>query len=517
VCETSFISTRLLSTKRISITLTLTCATLIVAFGQVLQTKRLELPLFDHSEKFQIISAAGSGLFLHRAIQIGKINQLQLIKLDTALTQQWSGFLPIEPGYSLSSKLVKGDFLYLLMRYQDFTKNDFLLYRIHESTGDFSREFIKSFIPFNPTDFQITEGAALIGGYFNRVPVVMHYSLSTLKSKVLPGMFNDIGELTQVRVHNDGSFDVLISSLTPLKQRTLWIKSYTSEGELLRNIALDPEENKHLIFGRSLKTEQNLQLVAGVYGTRSAEYSRGIFITNLDPSGMQQTKYYNFADLKNFFKYMRSGREHRIKQRIERKKIKGKRIRFNYRFLVHEVIPYKDQYVLLGEAFYPKYITVNQGPYSFFTPRISPGAFISNGRIFDGYYYTHAVVMGFDRNGNLLWDNSFEINDVRTFTLEQFVKLEVQDDRIALVYLFENELRTKIIQGDQVIEGKSNDVIKGLNGQEIVRKQKGAESKLEYWYDDFLYAYGVQDVVNPFRQNEPRKVFYINKITYPDN
>ena len=198
-----------------------------------------------------------------------------------------------------------------------------------------------------------------------------------------------------------------------------------------------------------------------------------------------------------------------MKERIERRKVKGKRIKFSYRFLVHEIVPYKNQYVLLGEAFYPRYKSVEPS-YGFFTGSPQYGG-LRNGRVFDGYSYTHAVVMGFDQSGKLLWDNSFEINDVRTFTLEQFVKLEVQEDRIALLYLFENELRTKIIQDDQVLEGKTFEPIRTKTENEIVKKEETELSKLDYWYQNFFYAYGIQEITNP--GTGKRRVFFINKIS----
>jgi hypothetical protein len=239
-------------------------------------------------------------------------------------------------------------------------------------------------------------------------------------------------------------------------------------------------------------------------------YSRGLFLASIDAGGNQQLRYYNYGDLDNFFKYMKAKREARVKDRIERRKVKGKRTRFNYRFLVHEIVPYKNQYILLGEAFYPKYVSTAGSMSPFF----SSGGYstmMRDGRIFDGYYYTHAVVMGFDQQGNLLWDNSFEINDVKTYTLEQFVKLEVQGDRIALLYLFDNELRTKIIQDDQVLEGKSFKNIKMKFDKDEVTKEQIAMSKLDYWYRDYFYAYGIQEITNP--ELGKRRVFFINKIS----
>jgi hypothetical protein len=482
---------------------------LATAYAQVKQTLRYEIPLQSFDKNFEIISADTSGLYVYRKLYSVKDDQLHIIKLDTAFREKWAGYLAVNKNYLLMGKSSFQDKLYLLFRYYDFTRNDLLLFAINHQTGEYIRYIIKSFIPFTPSEFQLTKNAALIGGYYNKVPVVLHFSFSQQKSKVLPGLFNEAGELTQVRTHNDGSFDVLISALNFQRQRTIWIKNYDPEGKLLKNIAMRVDDNRHLIFGRSLKTGQNQQIVAGVYGTKGAEYSRGLFISAIDGAGNESTRYYNFGDLENFFKYMRAKREKRVKSRIERKKIKGKRIRFNYRFLVHELIPYKDQYILLGEAFFPKYKSLDQ-------PSYGGGYTRASARVFDGYHYTHAVVMGFDAKGNLLWDNSFEINDVRTFTLEQFVKLEVQEDKIALLYLFDSEIRTKIIQGDKVLEGKSNDPIKTLNENEIIKKEYTDESKLDYWYNDHLFAYGVQEIVNPkFGNTAKRRVFYINKVTYP--
>lgn len=483
-----------------------------------MQTDRFEASIDHPKQFFEIVPASDKGLYLHRRLSGLKEDQFQLIKLDTSFEQNWSGFLSVEKNYLLMGRKAFDTKLFLLLRYKDYSKNDLILFIINEIDGQYTRYNIKSYIPFAPTEFQITDKAALIGGYYNRIPVVLHFSFLTFMSKVLPGLFSETGELTQIKTYDDGSFDVLISAKNHARQRTLWIKNYGPEGNLYRNFPLEPEENKHLIFGRSLKTDGDKQIVAGVYGTRSSEYSRGLFIATIEPSGLEQMRYYNFGDLQNFFKYMKANREKRIKNRIERRKIKGKKIRFNYRFLVHELVQYKDQYVLLGEAFYPRYLSVDRGYYSgFFNPNgVMPNSIIKNGRIFDGYYYTHAVVMGFNESGKLLWDNSFEINDVKTFTLEQFVKLEVLPDRIALMYLFENHIRTKIIKDDVVLEGKTIDPIRTFNENDIVKEEKNDVNKLEYWYNNYLYAYGVQDVVTPSSEGAvKRKVFFINKVHYP--
>lgn len=479
---------------------------------QVLQTNRFELFSARDEASFEVIPAFESGIFLYRRVGTDTQDHIQLIKLDTAFKEQWKGFLPINDRFVLVGKKVDRKNLYFLLRYRDFTRNNFQLFTIDISTGDFYMRDVRNFIPFTPSEFQVTEKGAIMGGYYNQVPVVMYYAFETNRAKVLPGLLNESGELTQIKVYNDHTFDVLISARNFKGQNTIFIRSYDENGDLLRNFALDPTDNSHLIFARSMKTPNDLEIVAGVFGGKNSLYSRGLFLAGIDADGNQQLRYYNYGDLDNFFKYMKAKREARVKERIERRKIKGKRTRFNYRFLVHEIVPYKNQYVLLGEAFYPKYVSTDRGLSPFFyNGATSPGNIMRDGRIFDGYHYTHAVVMGFDQNGNLLWDNSFEINDVKTFTLEQFVKLEVQGDRIALLYLFDNELRTKIIQDEEVLEGKTIENIKTNFDSDVVRKEQISMNKLEYWYKDYFYAYGVQEIANAERGK--RRVFFINKIT----
>ncbi len=481
---------------------------------QVLQTKRYEIPASKDEKSFEVIPAQEDGLFLFRRLIGPKTDQIEIVKLDTAFQENWKGYLPIEKKFLLMGRKAAEGKIFFLLRYFDYSQNNFELFAIEQYTGKFVKHAIRNFIPFAPAEFQVTEKAAIIGGYYNQVPVVIYYSFLTGRTKILPGLLNENGELTQVRIYPDGTFDILISARNFRGQQTVWIKNYDSNGDLQSNFSLEPDGSRHLIFARSIKTNNNMQLVAGVFGGRNSDYSRGLFLASIDPSGMQQLRYYNYSDLENFFSYMKAKKEQRVKERIKRRKIRGKKTRFNYRFLVHEIVPFNNQYILLGEAFYPRYISTDRTYYGgFFSPNsVYQNAIIRDGRIFDGYHYTHAVVMGFDLNGRLLWDNSFEINDVRTFTLEQFVKLEIINNKIALLYLFENELRTKIIQNDEVLEGKTVEPIKTNAENEIVKREETDLNKLDYWYRDFFFAYGVQEITNP--GTGKRRVFFINKIQY---
>lgn len=498
---------------------TVICAlslTQMTASAQITQSNRYELILQDNEPEFHLTTNA-NGLFLSRHLSGYSADHLELIRLDTSFTEKWKGFIALDTRYVLAGRRAFNNHAFFLFRHLDPTVRDLVLFAVNEEDGTYIRYNIKSYIPFLITELQVMNNVVLVGGYYNRVPLVLYYHTELRQSRILPGLFNEEGELTQIKPYADGTFDVLISAKNFTRQKTIWTKSYSPDGNLIGHYTLTPEGNKNLIFGRSIKTDRQTQLIAGVYGHKNSEYSRGIFVSSIDPAGYQQLKYYNFGDLENFFKFMKAKRENRIKERIERRKIKGKRVKFNYRFLVHEVIEHRGQFILLGEAFYPKYRSLESSYYGGFFRTFPSNLSIRDGRIFDGYWYTHAAIMAFDETGKLLWDNSFEINDLRTFTLEQFVKIEVQDDKVILLYFFENKLRTKIIQGNKVLEGKTADPIRTLYDNDIILalKESATSGKLEYWYDHFFYAYGIQNIVNGTDTplSPKRRVFFINKIS----
>ena len=396
---------------------------------------------------------------------------------------------------------------HLLKNYGNF---DFNVIALDVNTRGYNSYLIKNLIPLSPTDFNISTNAILIGGYFNYRPVVLHFSFATGRSRLLPGFFNDEGDLNQIITNTDGLIDIIVSARNIQRKKVLWARSYTPEGDLIKVTVLEGEADKNLIFGRSIRKADGTQIIAGNFGVRNTEYSRGVFITELNIEGEHTIQYYNFSDLENFFKFMKPRREVRIKERIEKRKLNGKKNRQSYHFLTHELRQYGNEYILLGEAFYLRYLYAN--PYGSF----GSGSTIRGDRIFDGYRYTHASIIAFDDTGQIKWDNAFEMNDIKTFSLNQFVRLVPSREELGMVYLVANALRNKKIIRNQVLQGKSTTALKLKFDFDVVRERATESSALEYWYDPYLFAYGIQDVNSTSAKNNlGRKVLFINKLKYP--
>ena len=93
---------------------------------------------------------------------------------------------------------------------------------------------------------------------------------------------------------------------------------------------------------------------------------------------------------------------------------------------------------------------------------------------------------------------------------------DTRDGSIILLYLYDNQIRSKIIQGNQVVEGMSFNQIKMAFDDDVVKEDDSEIEKLEPWYDNNYFAYGEQHIKNlkdaGVKLN--RRVFYVNKVRY---
>jgi hypothetical protein len=488
------------------------------AQAQIDQPGRFEIELDIFDDEFYVLSGEEQGLLVYKPLKVfdGKNQLWKFIKLDTTLQVQWERDFYINQTHVYRGFDYSGSNFSLLYQITEKSSLDLLLLQLDEFNGDTSMHRIKNLVRLELDQFEMNPEAAVIAGYYNTDPVVIHYDLKAKKSKVLPGIYGHKTELAHVRVDDD-YINILLTARTFDNSNTLTLKTYDPEGNYLDSYTFQPANDVGLVFGRVAKLDIEGSLICGTYGSRKSDFSRGLFIANHSEESKQEIRYFNYADLDNFFTYLKAKRQKRISEKITRKKVKGKKVKFNYRLLVHDIMKNGDEYIMLGEAFYPKYNSY--GTYSPYSS--SYGSYSGRNYMppsFAGYRYTHAVVIGFNEKGEILWDNSFQISDILSFQLEQFVHADVRDDKIVLLYLYENEIRTKIISGSEVVEGRSFNNMR-LTFEDDVINDKSSYSNvggLDKWYDHTYFAYGVQKIKNlrdtGVKLN--RRVFYINKVKY---
>ena len=86
-----------------------------------------------------------------------------------------------------------------------------------------------------------------------------------------------------------------------------------------------------------------------------------------------------------------------------------------------------------------------------------------------------------------------------------------------LLYLYDNQIRSKIIEGDEVIEGKRFDNLKLTFEDDKVNDYSANKiGGLEKWYGNTYAAFGIQRIKNLKDAGVElnRRVFYVNKVQY---
>lgn len=485
-----------------------------VLFAQIKQPFRFEIPLTEDDYDFEVLGLQDESLLIFRKKRITTDDSQawEFMKLDSTLKPVWNKTFYINKQFVYARNTSSSGHAYLLFINHKEGLN-LELVDINSKDGTATHQTIKNIIPFSLTHFEAATHGVFVGGLYNYRPLVIYYNFEKQRPTILPGFYHERSELVQLKVNDDQTTEVILSSQSyRYRNKTiLHVKTFDEEGNLIKDAILEDHNDKNsLLFGRSCFQENGIQIVAGTYASRKSEYSRGLFVSSVDQQGRYNINFYNYADMDNFFSYMKAKREDRVKARIERKKIKDKKLRFNYRLMVHEIIENNGQYILLGEAFYPKYDHPTGADIAGFGTGASRGTEV----IFDGYRYTHAVVASFDASGKLLWDNSFEINDLKTFDLERFVHASIQDNKIVLLYVYDNQIRSKIIKNSEVLEGKNyNEIALKYDDDELLEEDI---SELRSWYNNYFYVYGTQQIKNlkDDKVQLARSVFYINKVIY---
>ena len=441
--------------------------------------------------------------------------------VDTAFNVLWSHNLSIPLDGSLLGYEYFDDQFYLLFNKNRYRSQDLLVLQVKIASKEFLSYDITTVFPIELTHFESLNETLILAGYANFRPVVITYNIHDKIPRVAPGFYNNNNDMLDLIVDKESElFTVTLSEKMRNKKFTVRVKTFTSNGDLIQDNLINPGEKKSLIDAASTTFSNGLQYLAGTYSKKSLYYSRGFYLSKFINGFQQYNKYYPFADLNNFFAYLKPKREGRIKNRIEQKRRKGKIKKFSYRLLVHKIIKRDDEYIVIAEAYYPRYNYSNNAGTTFFPNNSGSSLYSGVPRTltpyFLGYKYTHAVVVGFDRNCNIRWDNTFRIEDIQSYSIKENVKVSTAGENIVLMYLEENEIRSKVIKGNEIVEGRTFNPIRLAFETDQVKNKDPQVEGLEYWFDDTLFAYGEQVIKNENRANGSvdRKVFYLNKVRF---
>jgi hypothetical protein len=283
-----------------------------------------------------------------------------------------------------------------------------------------------------------------------------------------------------------------------------WCIRYNANGEMAGNVDISPGPEALLMDVKVSAISKSKYIYSGTYTknvrTKLASAAQGIFFAESDASTLKYVKFTNFLDLQNFVEFLPKKTQERIERRKERAADEGRELAYNYLMTIHPIVSTADGYFLVGEAFYPEYHTetyyVNGRP--------------QTRRVFDGYQYTHAIVVKFDINGERKMDQCLGMRLVDLpMTIVHNISLNVSvANQVTLSYANDRYLVSKTFShAGTEIDKKQVEVMSTGDEDEKIRQ---STATMRHWYGPYFVAYGFQTIKKS--GSGKRRVFYINKL-----
>lgn len=501
--------------------------------------KRIEIPTNGDDNKYQVITLGDEGLLILSKTSKKTFN---ITKFDTELQQTWSINGDLEENQSYVDFSRDGRDVYFL--FSKFNSDLYQIIKVSTGIGLMQKFFFENISRFEVSEFKVHNDFAYLAGMVKEEPVLMSVNLQKLQPRILAGGLKGTASISSLDFDEENNLLVVSYSVKKGRSSYMVVKRINPNGKIVEQLSVEPEDDYGLLTGKLFSLNDGTQLMIGNYGYKGYQsngvpMSQGLYISKVDEENPEYVKLHSFTEFKNFFKFMSQKQQDRIERQISKKKDKGGDLRLNYRVLVHDIIQKDNQYILVAEVFYPEFRNNNNFygsgmygspfwggyPYGFgnmgyyryyglnswaWNPWLWGGSRGFNNQQFDGFKYTHAVVAGFDEKGNLIWDNSFSFDNVKSQELKEKVKIKLDNNDITLVYSHKGKLASKIVRGNEVIEG--NKTIEVGTEREGDRIRDTATDDLEYWHQNYYLAWGYQKIAN--KTGGSRKVFYLNKIAF---
>ncbi len=508
--------------------------------------KRIEIPLPSNNAEYFTIPLNNQGVLL--LSQLNK-NQFNLLRYDTNLDLVWSVNGTIDGGLDYVKHSYDGKNLYLL--FSRYRSNVYEVIKVNLGPGFIEKFQIYSVDRIEVSDFVAVNAAIFIAGVVNTQPVILHTDLVARKTKILPSALKNQAEIQSMELDTSTNIvDVTYAVGTKGKNFQLVVKSFDEEGKPINQLALDTQEEFAMMNGRLNQVSDSTQVIIGTYGhkntigTSRGPTSQGIYFGKLLDNEVTDLNFYSFTDFKNFFNYLSEKQRLKQEKKIQDKKEKGEDLRLDYRFLVHDIVKQGDNYVVVAEAFYADYKYNNNyspfgmgsmygmspwntfynpyrwgwgyyGLYSPFSSYYSPWGYgnrnYGSQQTFDGWIYTHAIVVCFDAKGKLLWDSSIPLKDVKEAKLIEKVKASIEGDKVTLTFSNKGNIFTQTFLKGEMLTDLTQKPIDTQNEGDVVKRTTA--DQIDFWYNNYFLASGYQRINND-ADNAKRNVFYLNKVSF---
>ncbi len=255
------------------------------------------------------------------------------------------------------------------------------------------------------------------------------------------------------------------------------------EGKVVADKLVSNDEEDFPIEEFSITDLGNNELaIAGTYSKSvTSSYSIGLFVAKIDNFKLSYIKYFDYNTIKNFYNFMSDRKKEKAEKRAEKNAQRGKSTQ--YLAITHPVISVDGHFVVTAEFYYPTYRTES------YTTYVNGKPSTSYRTVFDGYQYTHTMVLGIDENGKKDFEYCIPFHlDYKPYFASQKLKRRVSAEEIKYTYIASNKIYSFSISDGDMKENTPKILVEVDDD----KKLRSSSSFIDSWYENFFYSLTIQ-------------------------
>jgi len=513
------------------------------AYGQLKFIERLEV-----ESKFQendyIILQRPDGIVAFRAQPERGFNlraKFQYFTANNNLEASDIKEVRIKDNFDLLGYDIEGNFFYALMQRGTTATSERYLLEINMETEEANEISLENIYAMDLKEFFVLNRNAVFLGTADFRPMLQIFDMDANNVFTVQGIYGKETLVMQLRKDSElGIIDALISKRDKFKTKQVSILSFDQEGSKVREVNIErlQDNNQEIIEGMLTPIDNYQQSLIGTYGLRKREAYQGLYIAEINEFGEYQIKYYTLEDFPNFYNYLNERQQEKRWRELEKQFNKGKTPSIKPVFSAREVITTERGYLIYSDKFNatnPRYIP-RDGVYANDAYRFNP-----NRRYFDGmnygpaygsqlfnnyrygpfswqqegeYKFISAYMVYVDKEGQVIWDNAFNLGNVTTPIPGKYGELSFDGNKIHFLYLSGLEIYMSYMKNGEVFFENEAFEIELINENERIRETQEISLQLAYWYDSFYLLSGKQKIrfLGESGREETKEVFFITKI-----
>lgn len=271
------------------------------------------------------------------------------------------------------------------------------------------------------------------------------------------------------------------------------------------------DENRNLVVIGTLERETGRKVsLEGVTENFDKESVGVVWMRFV--SGTPDSKVFLFKDMPEIEHALTASdrvrvREERLKNQ---KKDNPKKGEIAFQFLTPRMTDFGELTVFAAEAFMPYYHTETRMSYGYYGRY---GGYPYTYTVFDGYDFFSEVLLAFDAEGNLKWQQSVKFDNELTYDLFPHASEGVCFDEFVVASPYHNNLRyTAFDMEGQLLMGQQSEKLAPIHGADYVEDEYFAQ--MAPWYGNRFLIYGSQIIQNGTQPKPRRTVYYLQKVQY---